>query len=231
MPVVAQAAPHYYKSGVLIPEVEKVPVLEWGRLKLEYAPELAAPTTCEIIAGGFVENAAGGGAGIGATLRYATYNCIDAECPSGELEVKGQKYEKEFEISYPPQDFPWTSVLEEPEAGVVRTNTSHVTQQLACVAHGLTRAAAGEGGSKGAGEDEQFVLPMGGPPTVTCVTDETHHWTPQDEKGTNQGPAQSKLVFNAGAGSVNCAGGAFPATTKESLKIMGYKGSELITVH
>jgi hypothetical protein len=231
MPAAAQATPHYFRNGVLLPGGERVPVLEWGKLSLRPEPDEAAGTTCENLAGGYVENPVGGGAGIGATLRFATYNCNNVECPSGEIEVKGQQYEKEFEISYPPQDFPWSSVLEEPEAGVVKTNISHVTEQLACVAHGLTRAAAGEGGSTGAGEDEQFVLPMGGPPTVTCVTDETHQWTLQDEKGANAGPAQSKLVFNAGAGSVNCAGGAFNGLTKESLRIMGYKGSELITVH
>jgi hypothetical protein len=231
MPAVSQAAPHYYKSGVLIPEGERVPILEWGRLKLEYAPALAASTTCEIIAGGYVENAVGGGAGIGATLRDAAYNCTDAECPSGEFEVKGQKYEKEFEMSHPPQSFPWPSVLIEPEARVIRTSIAGVVMKEACVAHNLSRSTAGEGGSTGAGENEQFVLPSGGPPTLTCLADERWMQTPQTENGTNNGPNQSKVVFNAGAGALDCAGGAFPATSRESLKIMGYKGSELIAVH
>jgi len=107
--------------------------------------------------------------------------------------------------------------------------------QLACMAHGFSRLAAGEGnpalGVKGAGENEQFVLPSGGPPTVTCVTDETHRWEPRNENGTNAGPSQSKVRLDVEAGSVDCAGGAFEGKTKESLHIMGYKNSELITVH
>jgi hypothetical protein len=231
MPAVAQAVPHYYKNGVLIPEGEKVPLLEWGKLTLQAEPSLAAVTTCDNSAGGYLENPVGGGAGAGRTLRFATWNCNNAECPSGEIEIKGQKYEKEFEVLWPPQDFPWPSVLEEPEPQVVRTNSTGVVMKLACMAHGLTRAAAGEGGAKGAGENEQYVLATGGPATVTCVTDETHKLEPQDEKGSNLGPNQSKVVYNTGAGSLNCAHEAFHGKLKEGLRIMGFKASELITVH
>ena len=232
MPAVAQAAPHFYKNAVLIAQGEKVPVLEWGRLWLEAAPTgVTGATTCEDLAGGFVENPVGGGAGAGMILRYAAYNCSNAECPAGEIEVKGQKYEKEVEVTYPPQDFPWPSVLTEAEPAVIRTASTGVVMKLACVAHKLSRAAAGEGGSTGAGENEQYVLPSGGPPTVTCVTDETHKLKPKDENGTNAGPNQSKLAFGGAAGSLNCAGEAFEGVFHESLHIMGYKGSELITVH
>jgi hypothetical protein len=233
MPAAAQAAPHYFKNGGLMPEGEKVPVLEWGKLSLSPEPP-ALSLPCEDLAGGYVENPVGGGAGIGATLRFATYNCTDAECPAGEIEINSQKYEKEFEIVYPPQDFPWPSVLTEPESKVVRTNTTKFVMELACMAHGFSRNAAGEGnpalGGRGAGENEQFVLPAGGPPTVTCVTDETHKWEPQNTNGTNTGPNPSKLTFNVGSGLVSCAGGQFESKTKEVLHIMGYKNSELITV-
>jgi hypothetical protein len=231
MPAVAQAAPHYYKSGALIPEGEKVAVLEWGKIWLEVVPDgVTGSVTCENLAGGFVENPVGGGAGVGATLRYAAYNCISAECPAGEIEVKGHKYEKEFEVIYSPQSFPWPSVLTEAEPGVVRTNNTGLVLELGCFAHRLTRSAAGEGGPQGAGENEQFVLPSGGPPTVTCVSDEAHKLEPKNEKGSNDGPGQSKPVFNAGAGTLNCAGGAFESKPHESLRVMGYKASELITV-
>jgi IPT/TIG domain len=148
--------PHYYKNAVLIPEGEKVPILEWGKLTLEPEGSLGDKTTCENLAGGYVENPVGGGAGIGATLRYATDNCNNLECPSGEIEVKGQKDEKEIGVLYPPQDFPWPNVLIEPEPKVVRTNSTGVVMELACTAHGLTMSAAGEGGSKGAGESERL---------------------------------------------------------------------------
>jgi hypothetical protein len=231
LPAAAQAAPHYYKSGsaTAAPEGEKIPTLAWGKLTLEPEPKVAAATTCENIAGGYAENPTGGGAGIGATLRFATYNCANAECPAGPIEIGGKDFEKEFEVISVPQNFPWPSVLEEPEPGVVRTNSTNVEVQLACMAHGLTREEAGEGGSKGAGENEQYQLV----PAVTCVTDPAkgYEQKPENEKGTNDGPGQSKTIFNAGAGSLECAGGAFAGKTKESLHVMGYKASELITTH
>jgi hypothetical protein len=234
IPAVAHATPHYYRNGVLIPAGEQVPVLEWGTLVLSPEPPVGG-TSCNNLGGGYVENPVGGGAGIGATLRFDTYNCANAECPAGLVEVGGKLYEKEFEVVYPPQDFPWPSVLLEPEAGVVRTNSTGFVMQLACMAHGFSRLAAGEGnpseGSKAAGESEQFVLPSGGPPTVTCVTDETHKREPHNEKGTNDGPNQSRLSFDSGAGLVSCAGGAFEGRTQDVLRIMGFKNSELITEH
>jgi hypothetical protein len=231
-PAVANAAAHYYRNGssTPIPEGEKVPILEWGKLTLEPEPTGCDCTTCDNSAGGYIENPIGGGSGAGKILRFATWNCTNGECPAGEIEVGGKKYEKEFEIIYPLQDFPWPSVLAE-EAGLVRTNYADVVMELGCFAHGLTRAAAGEGGSKGAGENEQFVLPSGGKATETCVTDETHILAPKEEKGTNSGANPSKLVFDEGAGKLNCAGGAFEGKIRESLKVMGYKGSELITAH
>jgi hypothetical protein len=234
MPTAAQAAPHFFKGGALAAETEKIPVVSWGKLTLSPNPAVAAITTCENIAGGFVENPTGGGAGIGQTSRFATYNCTNAECPAGEVEIApGVKVEKEFEVVSNPNHLPWPSSLEEPEAGVIRTNSTNVEVKLACMAHGFSRNAAGEGnpslGTKGAGESEQFVLPSGGPPTVTCVTDATHQQKPKNIKGSNGGPNQSKVEFDAGAGALNCAGGAFEGDTKETLKIMGYKNSELIT--
>jgi len=234
MPTVAQAAPHFFKTGVLTAEGEKIPTVAWGKLTLAPEPPVAAVTTCENVVGGFVENPAGGGAGIGQTTRFATYNCTNLECPAGEVEIApGVKVEKEFEVVSNPNKLPWPSVLEEPEAGVIRTNNTGVEVKLACMAHGFSRNAAGEGnpslGTKGAGESEQFVLPSGGPPTVTCTTDATHKQTPKNIKGTNSGPNQSKVEFDAGAGALNCAGGAFEGKTKETLKVMGYKNSELIT--
>jgi hypothetical protein len=235
VPAVAQAeAPHYYTRGFLIAEGEKVPVVEWGKLTLAPEPQVAAITTCEDLAGGFVENAPGGGPGIGATLRFTTYNCTNAECPASEVEIGGKQYEQEVAIVANPNHFPWPSVLEAPEPGVIRTNNSNVELKLACMAHGFSRNAAGEGnpslGSNGAGESEQFVLPSGGPPPLTCVTDATRKQTPKNIKGTNSGPNQSKLVFDVRAAAPICAGGESEGIMKESLHIMGYKNSELITV-
>jgi len=234
MPALAQAVPHYYKNGALAAEGEKIPVVSWGRLTLEVEPIGQAGATCENLAGGYVENPVGAGAGMGATLRFASYNCTNLECPSGEIEVGGKKYEKEFEIVYPSQDFPWPGVLTEAETGKIRTaESTGFVMELACMAHGYTRQAAGEGGAEnktGIGSNEQFVLPSGGNLPATCVTTPTDKQEPQNERGTSAS-SPSKLVFNAGAGELSCDGGAFTSKTKESLKLQGYKAQEVITVH
>jgi IPT/TIG domain len=220
--------PHYYKNGgaTPIPEGEKVPFISWG--KLTFTPEPAgSPAFCETSAGGYVENPAGGGAGVGKTLRFASWNCVINECPAGEVEIGGKKYEKEFEVIWPAQDFPWPSTLTEEEAGVVRTNSSGVVMELGCVAKKLTKSEAEGKTPPSSGENEQY--PLG--PFVTCVTTATNLRKPRYENGANFGNNQSKLVFDEGGGKLSCAGGAFEAKTKESLKVMGFKGSELIKAH
>jgi len=226
MPAVSQAAPHYYRNGVLIPEGVKVPTLEWGTLGIEPAPQLGIPTPCANVAGGFVENPMGGEAGVGATEDLATYRCENAECPAGLIELAGKEYEKVFEITYPPQDLPWPSVLIEPEAGKFRVDTSGVVEQIGCYATPLTRAEGERETPSGPGEDE--LLPLGA--TVTCVTTpQEHEQTPLVEKGASAG-SPSKLVFDTKAGTLSCAGGAFESVTHKSLKLVGYTASELITV-
>ena len=56
IPAVAQAAPHYYKSGVRIPGGEWAPILEWGTLRLSLEPPLTWSISCETVSGGYVEN-------------------------------------------------------------------------------------------------------------------------------------------------------------------------------
>ena len=230
MPALAQGAePHFYKPGLVtrLPEGEKVRAIGWGRLTLSPEPPVAAVTTCENAAGGFLENPVGGGAGVGQTLRFATWNCSNLECPTGEVEIAGKKFEKEFEVVSPPQSFPWPAVLEEsaiPVAGTVRSNNSKVVVELGCVAHKFTKSESEGKAPPASGENEQFPLA----PFVTCVTDATHLQTPKAENGTNAGPNQSKSVFDEGGGKLSCAGGAFEGKTKESLKVMGYAKSELI---
>jgi hypothetical protein len=230
MPALAQAAePHYYKPGLVTryPEGEKVRFIEWGKLTLSPEPSLTAVTPCEFSGGGYVENPVGGGAGVGQTLRLATWNCSNVECPAGEVEVSGKKVEKEFEVIYPPQSFPWPSVLEE-VGGVVRTDTKGVAWELGCFARKFTKSEAEGKTPPSSGENEQY--PLGS--TVKCATDETHRQTPRDENGTNLGNNQSKAVFDSeGGGKLTCANGAFEGKLKESFKVMGYKASEIIDVH
>ena len=100
-----QLIPHYYKNGVLAAEGEKVTIVSWGKLTLEPLPGGGGFTTCENLAGGYVENPVGGGAGIGATLRFATYNCTDTECPAGEIEIGGKSTKKNSKFYIPRRSF------------------------------------------------------------------------------------------------------------------------------
>jgi hypothetical protein len=222
-----QGKAHYFRGGssTPIPEGEKVRFLAWGRLTLSPEPPVAAATTCETSVGGYIENPVGGGPGVGETLRAAGWNCTSMECPPGEVEIAGKKYEKESEAIFPPQSFAWPSVLSEPEPGIIRSVDSKVVVQLGCVAHGFTNAESEGKTPPASGENEQFPVA----PTVSCVTD-TFVLAPKYENGTNLGPNQSKLVFGAEAGGLDCAHGSFVGKIKESVKIMGFKGSELITV-
>ena len=93
-------------------------------------------------------------------------------------------------------------MLTEAEPGVVQTNSAEVVMEVGCFAHRVgpysnatanktgakpTRLSLGEGGPNGAGVNEQFELPEGGNPVVTCITDETHLWRPRWVSGTDFG--------------------------------------------
>jgi len=225
VPAVSQAAPHYYRNGVLIPEGTKVPVLEWGRLNLEPEPRLTGGQTCASVAGGYVENPEDGGAGIGAIEDLATYDCEFYECPAGTIEVGGKPEEKVSQVISLPQDPTWPTALTEPEAGKIRTDIAKVVMQVGCFARPLTRTEGELGKTTGPGENE--LLPLAS--TVTCVTAAEHELAPLDENGAGAA-TPSKLVFGAKAGSLSCDGGAYEMVPVRSLKVIGYTGSELITV-
>jgi len=222
MPAAAQAlAPHWYVDGVKAEEGVKVPVIAWGQLTLEPEPiGVAASTTCENAAGGFLENPSGGGPGKGQTSRFSTWNCTNAECPPGEI---APGVFKEFEVVSPPQSLPWPNELIN-AAAPFRLNSTGVKVELGCVAHPVTKAPAGS-----PGENEQKPLAA----FVPCKTDATHLQDPTAKNGTNKGNNQSTLVFDQPAGSgliCTVAAGSITGHTSQFLKSMGYGGSELITV-
>jgi hypothetical protein len=227
MPAAAQAAGHWYKGGALVPETEKIPVIAWGELTLSPEPEgAAAVTTCDNAAGGYIENPLGGGAGVGQTQRFTSWACTNAECPPGKITIGGVEFEKEFEVVFPPQDFPWTNEITG-AAAPFKLNSTGVVVELECIAKHLTKLAAESKAPPGSGENEQYALA----PAVACVTNATHPQDPQGQNGTNLGNNQSKLLFNQPVGSgLSCAGGAIIGKTSQSLKTMGFKGSELITM-
>jgi len=106
----AQAAngTHYYSGGKKIAEGAKVPVVAYGTLSLTSA---AGTIKCSNVAGGYVENPSGGGAGKGATEEFGVYNC-SGTCP--------------VENRVEPFKLPWISTLQPNETieGKVRNRAS-----------------------------------------------------------------------------------------------------------
>lgn len=211
-PVAAQAlTPHWFVDGSPLTQGEPVKTLSWGELTLESEPAgIAAPITCDNVVGGTVENPVGATkpAGVATTAEFVPYNCRQAECPLF------------FTIVSPPQFLPWPGTII--GTGPFKLNSTGVVVELACTAKPSTRGAAPNPG--------QNELQPVATPTI-CETNATHLQDPQLENGTNKGPGQSKAIFNQPAGSgLSCAGGVVTGKISESLKTMGYLGSELITV-
>ena len=157
----AQAA-KYYRSGALIAEGEKVPIIEWGTLRWFCVTDCGPEKPCEYIAAGLVTN--GAETGEGATASFAAYDCVDARCPPGKITVKGGEYEKELTVVA--TNLPWPNILIE-EAGIRVNYSTGVQLLIGCVAHGLSNTSPPGGTDPGEpGAQEQFYLAS---PRV-CVT-------------------------------------------------------------
>jgi len=245
---------HYYKNGIslasLLPEKEKVAVLSWGTLTLtSEPPSTAAVTTCENAAGGFAENPGGinGPAGKGQTSDFASWNCAQAECPTGaEVEFPpGSKEFKKLEFivfpggtpSFPKVakgSLPWPNVLTEPEAKKIRTESKEVTVVLGCVFQKSVEGAAPFG--DGDADSPQFAAE----PTF-CLTTPGNKQEPLDENGTQLGgPGTSKVSFDEKSGKLLCKGPnsekppkeiTFEGKTGGKLHAFTYEGQELIDTH
>jgi len=229
---------HYYKNAYpagRLPEGERIPVLSWGTVTLTpQPPSQAGPTTCEDSSGGFVENPQGAIAGRGQTSSFSAWNCANAGCPAGAEEfppASGKVVEKEAVLiawgeRYAGQSLPWPSELFE-AAGKVRSESTGLVLELACVAS----KTAGQPGAGGREDEPQYLAQ----PTL-CSTTPADALAPLMENGKNLGPSQSKLSFDKESGDLLCRGpGAnageevsFEGATSGSLRIMGYKGSEVI---
>lgn len=207
----------YFRSGSEVPLGEKVPIIAWGTLT-----QTAIPTngrvTCEYTAAGFVTN--GFETGEGATTSFAAYNCVNPECPPGQVEVEGKKYEKDFAVTA--VALPWANTLIEQEG--VRVNSTGVQESLGCVAHGLSNTSPPGGTEPGKpGEQEQFYLAT---PTV-CLSTPERRLEPLSINGKNS-TVTSKVDFDARAGALLCAGGLVNSKFSGKLKVIAYKESEVI---
>ena len=234
VPAAAQGASSY-KSGVQIPVGEQVPTLAWGSLTLEPSPKAAPPTTCENVVGAQTTNEeleTGVITGAGATLNFATYNCVNTACLPGKVKVGAGEFEKEFSVIG--TKFPWYNKLI--EEGGIRSESTGVQVSLGCVAHQLSNTSPAPGGTKigspssggESGAQEQFYLAA---PTV-CITDPANGFKqkPLTKPGKNT-TVTAALEFDgtvAGSGALSCAGGAVKGLTIGKLKVVAYKEQEVL---
>jgi hypothetical protein len=235
--------PHYYinSSASGLAAGEKIHVLTWGSLTLTPEGIAAAPTTCENAAGGFVENPEGpktAAPGAGATEAFASWNCANAGCPPGEIEyppTSGKKVQKEFIVfpggkEYAKQSLPWPSTLTEPVIGTIRTESTGVLLDLACVAHGVSE----QGGALG-GDSDHDTPALLATPSVCFTVPGLAKQEPKTENGVQVGgPLTSKVTFDAGAGKLQCQTEVegkkveFKGSTEGTLHTMTYEGQELL---
>jgi hypothetical protein len=222
MPVAAQATGHYYSNGLKIAEGSKKTVIEWGTLTLAGVKGGTLPNhvTCHIAAGGTVENPVGGGAGVGATEAFVSYQC-ESENIGAKGTVTTIKAERIPPCSRgsrcPANGVGWPNVLTEPEAEKWRTESSKVELQIAgwLAEEPETRVAG-----------ERFVE-IGGFGTETPG----EGLRPETHKGTNAGHPGS-VVFGAGSGELQAEVRGTELTVKPEgeVKTLGYLNQEMISV-
>ncbi len=80
MPVAAQAVPHYFRNGALIPEGRKGAADHL--VGHTHAHLRRSKITCKKADAENVENPVGGGAGRDETVIFYLYECTAAECPA-----------------------------------------------------------------------------------------------------------------------------------------------------
>ena len=199
----AQAEPHWYKNGVVLPEeagttnTEGTPVISWGNLILE--TKTVGLMVCSNAFGAQVFNPIGGGAGEGKVESFAVWNCTSEECEvvlKSKLEIRPEGLTK-FGF--------WESKLFE-EAGVQRLRV----------------------GNKTAGDPHQikFLILCEGIERINTPT--RGELTPKVKNG-HALSAPSKVEFGEGSGELELAG-VKEGKVFGSLKIMGYVGNEIINV-
>jgi hypothetical protein len=192
----------YKKENVFLAEgsAGKTFVQGWGTLKIQGLLSAFA-YTCRHAEGGYIENPVGGGAGVGATELYSSYQCTFTPCSTFPSVLA--------------EELPWPEVLVEPKAGEIRAKITGIKQDYQCWETKAARekAARGEGGTPNA--KNVFIGVQ----------------TPKPENGTSAahpgflefGPAAGRLEQEFSQGTVL-------GETEGKVKVLGYKEQELISV-
>lgn len=207
LPNVAQAAPRYKSEGSFIAEGKKIFLEGWGTLKLQTVIGGTAAYTCRNAAGGFVENPTGGGAGVGQTELFTSYQCTFTACPTFPSVLA--------------EELPWKGVLIEPEPKVIRGELTGVKADLQCWATKAAFEEAARGGAVLPNAKNVFITRA----ASTCCKAST----PKTETGTSAGHP-GFLEFGAAAGKLEQEGSVetIQGETEGKVKTLGYKEAELI---
>jgi hypothetical protein len=208
MPAAAQAAPHFYKNGVISPEQtggpgeEGTDIISWGTLVL--TTKTVGVITCLNEFGGDAYNPTGGGNGLGGVDGYTAYDCTNEVC---ELTFKS----KQEIIPEGLEGFgEWETEASEAVAGKKRLRTGNNTLLSPKQIKFLISCP------------ENPVEKLG--KIATKSKGELH---PLAENGTGIGSAPSKLVFNKEAGELEIAN-VKEGEVNGTVKIMGYEAGEII---
>jgi hypothetical protein len=157
--------------------------------------------TCRDAEGGFIENPVGGGAGVGATELFSSFQCTFSSCdkfPSVLTEA-----------------LPWPSVLVEPAAGEIRAKTTRSKQTYQC----WETKAAFEKAARGEGEHLAIFNVFIG------------EREPKVEQGTSAShPGFLEFGAGAGRLEQEGSFGTVLGETEGKVKVLGYKEAELINV-
>jgi hypothetical protein len=78
MPAAAQAVPHWYKSGVLLKEGQRVQTITWGTVSIITA---VGNFICKKSNAEDIENPIGGGPGVDRMVLFDLYECVAPGCP------------------------------------------------------------------------------------------------------------------------------------------------------
>jgi hypothetical protein len=208
MPAAAQAAPHFYSNGVILPEESGGPgegkdVISFGTLVLTSGT--IGVITCLHEYGGDVYNSVGGGAGEGKIDAFVAYDCTNEVCETtlkSKQELLPEGLEKFGE---------WETKLTEVVAGKIRLKWGNSTS--------------------GSPTQIKFLISCPENPVEKLgkiATKSKGELSPLTETGTAIGSAPSKLHFEKEAGELEIEAKK-EGKVEGTLKTMGYEGGELIS--
>jgi hypothetical protein len=216
-------APHWSQNLTRLAEGEKLPYISWGTLT--FTQSGGATTVCQVVSGGSLENpnsrVPGSKAfelpGIESVGGAAFYDCTNSQC-----EAAGGK------PAVSAEHLPAVGLLTEAEAGITRLENTGLGLFIHCQMSSFAPTEKPITEGVFAGLEERVSMEANAPGAATCTTNAPGGLTPRQVNGSTPGQP-SKSTFSSGAGGEMECGSAGKLATTGSLKLMGFRETELIT--